>query len=71
MAVIRYVSTGRKAPKVAISFSVNGGKSWQERTLIAGQSFPIPNNCTNLLVDNVLYDPRGNYDIRDGRVGGR
>lgn len=71
MGVIRYVSTGRKGPEVAISFSVNGGRSWQEKALVSGQSFPIPLNCTNLLVDNVPYDPKGNYDIRDGRVAKR
>ena len=68
MAVIRYVATGKPAPKVAINFSVNGGKSWQERILAAGQSFHMPPNCTNLLVNNVPYDPKGNYEIRDGKV---
>ena len=53
MAVIRYVATGKAVPKVNVAYSRNGGMSWQESVLGAGQVFHIPPNCTNLLVDNV------------------
>lgn len=68
MAAIRYVATGKPAPKVTIGFSINNGKSWKEHILAAGQTFHIPPNCTNLLVNNVPYAPDRNYEIRDGKV---
>lgn len=68
MAAIRYISTGRSAPKARIAVSRNGGNSWQERELAAGQSFDIPPDCTNLLIDNVPYEPKMNYVIRQGKV---
>lgn len=68
MGFIRYVGTGTKAVPVTISHSMNHGKSWQERQLIAGQTFSIPPNCTNLLVDNIPYPPHGNYEIREGKI---
>lgn len=69
MAVIRYVGGG--GPKIQIDYSMNNGQSWQKKELMPGQSFPIPPNCTTLLVNNVPYDPRGDYEIRDGKVGRR
>lgn len=68
MGVIRYVSTGRKAPAVRISFSMNNGVSWQNKDLLPGQSFPIPLKCVNLLIDKIPYEPTGSYEIRDGHV---
>lgn len=68
MAFVRYVGIGKKVPPVNISYSVNGGKTWQERNLVAGQTFSIPSNCTDMLIDNVPYNPKGNYDIRAGKV---
>lgn len=68
MAVIRYIAIGRKVPAVQISFSRNGGKSWQEHNLVSGQTFHIPPDCANLLVDRVPYSPIGSYEIRDCKV---
>ena len=68
MAVIRYVAEGKKSPAVRIVVSMNNGRSWQQRDLLPGQSFPVPPNATTLLMDNVPYDPKGNYEIRGGRV---
>ena len=70
-AVIRYQANGRTQPEVAISTSVNNGKSWKQTMLKAGQSFPIPGNVTNLLINNVPYDPKGAYEIREGHVAPR
>lgn len=68
MGFIRYVGTGRLSPIVTISFSMNKGKAWQERKLVAGQTFHIPPNCTNLLVDKVPYSIHENYEIRGGQI---
>lgn len=68
MAVIRYVAMGKTMPKISVDYSMNQGKSWQRKELASGQTFPIPPNCTNLLVDNVPYDPKGNYEIHEGSV---
>lgn len=68
MATIRYIATGRKSISVGISVSMNQGKSWQNKTLLPGQSFPIPPNATNILIDNVAYSPLQNMEIRDGRI---
>ncbi len=68
MAIIRYVAMGTSQRKINIDYSMNQGKSWQHEVLVAGQTFPIPLNCTNLLLDNVPYDPKGNYEIREGRI---
>lgn len=67
-AVIRYQATGRTVQPVKVSMSVNNGKSWKHTELKAGQSFPIAGNVTNLLINNVPYDPKGTYEIRDGIV---
>lgn len=71
MAVIRYVGTGSKSPKIQIDYSMNNGKSWQNKEIVAGQSFPIPPNCTTLLMNNVNYNPKNNYEIRDGKISAR
>lgn len=68
MASIRYVATGKTTPKVTVSYSRNGGKSWQENILVAGQTFHIPPGCTNLLLNNVPYDHTRNMEIREGRI---
>lgn len=68
MGWIRYVSTGRKAPQMQIMVSMNNGLSWQNKELLPGQSFPIPPNCTNLLIANVPYDPKNSFEIRQGIV---
>lgn len=69
--MIRYVGGAGNQPAVKVAVSMNNGQSWQEKTLLSGQSFPIPPNATTLLIDNVPYDPRGNYEIRQGRVARR
>lgn len=69
MAVIRYISEGKPSPGVKVAVSMNNGRSWQEKTLLPGQSFPIPPHATNLLMDNVPYSPDQNWTIRGGRVG--
>lgn len=71
MGVIRYVGSGRDQRKVHISCSMNQGRSWQQKELAPGQSFPVPPNCTILLMDNVPYDPKGNYEVRDGKIVGK
>lgn len=68
MGVIRYVGEGKKGPVVRLAVSMNKGEAWREQNLAAGQSYPIPPSVTNLLIDNVPYDPKGNYEIRQGRV---
>lgn len=67
-AVIKYQANGRTQETVNISTSVNNGKSWKQSNLKAGQSFPIAGNITNLLINNIPYDPRGTYEIREGHV---
>lgn len=71
MGLIRYVAGGKKSPAVKIAVSMNNGRSWQQKDLLPGQSFPIPPNATALLLDNVPYEPGGSYEIRDGRVAQR
>ena len=68
MGFIRYVSTGKSAPQVIINVSMNKGKSWQDRKLLPGQSFSVPKNSTNLLINNVPYATNVDIEIRDGRV---
>lgn len=71
MAVIRYVAEGKKFPAAGIAVSMNSGRSWREQSLSPGQSFAIPPNATNLLIENVPYDCKRDYEIRQGRVAGR
>ena len=68
MPFIKYISDGRKNPEVKIAVSMNKGASWKEVILKAGQSYPIPPNVTNLLIDKVPYDPKINFTIRNGNV---
>ena len=68
MAVIRYVGGGKERRGIAVDYSMSQGKSWQKKELLPGQSFPIPPNCTDLLMDNVPYDPKKDYEIRDGKI---
>lgn len=68
MGWIRYVSIGRISSPVQVRVSMNNGLSWQRKELLAGQSFAIPPKCTNVLMDNIPYDPNANYEIRDGMV---
>lgn len=68
MAVVRYVGVGKRSPAIKISVSMNNGRSWQEKNLEPSQSYPIPPSATNLLMDNVPYDPKGNFEVRQGRV---
>lgn len=67
-AFIKYQSTGKVTQDVTVSVSFNNGKSWKVIPLKAGQSFPIPGNTTNLLIDNIPYDYTKSYEIRDGRI---
>ncbi|MDE5831378.1 MAG: hypothetical protein K2H64_00050 [Desulfovibrio sp.] len=71
MATIRYPGTGRAQPPVKISYSMNGGRSWQEKELKPGQSCPISPNCDSLLIGGVPYDPKGEYEIWEGKIGRR
>ena len=68
MPFIKYISDGRKNPEVKISVSMNKGASWKEIILKSGQSYPIPPNVTNLLIDNIPYNSKNNYNIRNGHV---
>lgn len=68
MGWVRYIGTGASNSPVQISYSMNQGKSWQQKSLLPGQSFSIPPACTTLIMDNVPYDPAGNYEIRDGKI---
>lgn len=68
MGFIRYVSTGRKEPPIKINASMNNGRSWQNTNLLPGQSYPIPPKCTNLLIDNIPYEPSASYEIRGGHL---
>ena len=68
MPFVKYISDGRKNPEVKISVSMNNGTSWKEIVLKAGQSYPISPNVTNLLIDNVPYDMKRDYVIRNGHI---
>lgn len=67
-ASIQYIDSGRKAPKVKISFSKNNGASWEYKEVSPGQTYTIPKNATHLRIDNVPYEPSKNYKIKDGNV---
>lgn len=68
MSFIKYISDGRKNPEVKIIVSMNKGASWKTTILKAGQSYAIAGNVTNLLIDNVPYNPKENYIIRNGNI---
>lgn len=68
METVRYVGMGKTQPKIRVDFSMNQGKYWQHKNLMAGQTFLLPPNFTRFLLDNVPYNPSGNYEIRDGKV---
>lgn len=71
MAVVRYVAMGKAQRIINVDYSMNQGRSWQHKDLLPGQTFPIPPNCTNLLMDNVPYNPGSDYEVRDGKVVGK
>ena len=65
---IQYIDTGKKSPCVKIVFSRNNGSSWKENIIRKGQSCNLPKDVTNLFINNVPYDPKKNYKIKDGNV---
>ncbi len=68
MPFVKYISDGRMNPEVIITVSVNKGVSWKTTILKAGQSYSVAGNITNLLIDNIPYNPKNNYIVRKGRV---
>lgn len=68
MPFIRYISEAQKSPAISVAVSRNQGRKWQEKDLSPGQSFAIPPDATNLLISNVPYDPKRDYEVREGRV---
>ena len=68
MGFIRYVSTGKSAQPVMVNVSMNKGKSWQDKRLLPGQSFSVPKNSTNLLIDNIPYATNMDIEIREGKI---
>lgn len=68
MPFIRYIGGAGNSPAVNVAVSMSHGYSWQEKTLVSGQSFSIPPNATNLQMNNVPYDPKKNYEIRNGKI---
>ena len=50
---------------------MNNGRSWESKELRGDQSFAIPKKVTNLLVDNIPYAQKNNYEIRDGHVANK
>ncbi len=68
MAHIRYVGTGRKSPEITITVSMDRGRNWRKQTLKSGQTYNIPPTVTDLRIDNVPYDPKLKYVVRDGNV---
>mgnify|MGYP006916307965 CR=1 FL=1 len=65
---IQYIGTGTKGEPIKVSFSRNKGASWQNVQVKMGQTFNVPRDATHLTINNVPYDPKKNYKIRDGHV---
>lgn len=67
-ASIQYISTGRQAPEMRITFSRNGGASWQQGAVRPGQVFNVPPDATHLTINGVPRDPKRNWKVKDGNV---
>ena len=65
---IQYIGTGRTAPKVKVTFSRNNGATWEHKEVKAGQTFNFPKDTTHLRIDNVPFDPKRNYKVKEGNV---
>lgn len=65
---IQYIGTGRAAPKVKVTFSRNNGATWEHKEVRPGQTYTVPKNATHLRIDNVPFDPKRNYKVKDGNV---
>ena len=65
---IQFIGTGKKCDQVKVSFSRNKGASWQNVQIKMGQTFNVPRDATHLTINNVPYDPKKNYKVRDGNV---
>ncbi|WP_165071993.1 hypothetical protein [Desulfovibrio sp. ZJ200] len=65
---IQYLSSGRKAPPVKVTFSTNNGGIWEHRVLKPGQICTFPKGTTHLRIDNVPFDPKRNYKVKEGNV---
>ena len=67
-ASIHYLGNGKGGPAVRIAYSRSNGDKWDYRTMKPGQRFSIPRDATHLRIDNVPYNPKKNYKIKDGNV---
>lgn len=65
---IQYIGTGRTAPKVKVTFSRNNGATWEHKEVKPGQIFTFPKDTTHLRIDNVPFDPKRNYKVKEGNV---
>lgn len=65
---IQYIGIGRPAPKVKVAFSRNNGTSWEHKEVRPGQTFHLPKDATHLRIDNVPFNPKKNYKVKEGNV---
>ena len=65
---IQYIGTGRNAPKVKVTFSRNNGATWEHKEVKPGQTYNVPKDATHLRIDNVPFDPKRNYKVKEGNV---
>lgn len=67
-ASIHYLGNGKGGPAVKVTYSRSHGGKWEHKTMKPGQTFSIPKDATHLRIDNVPYNPKKNYKIKDGNV---
>lgn len=63
-ATIHYIGDGRNAPKINVTISRNNGASWEHKEVRSAQTYTIPQDVTNLLINNAPYEASKTYKLK-------
>ena len=67
-ASIQYIDTGKRMPPIKITYSRDNGNTWRHAQIRNGQTFNVPRDATHLRINNIPYNPKKNYKVKEGNV---
>jgi len=67
-ASIQYIDTGKRMPPIKITYSRDNGNTWKHTQIRNGQTFNVPRDATHLRINNIPYNPKKNYKVKEGNV---